>query len=118
MINFEKLVLVGLLLSAVAAWSQSSVPRSYNADSNSINHSLLARSEMQQPQPLPIVRPLRLQEIPTAEREKVRPGSITPYVSKEADKPAIDIKLVGDQPATSRNVGGLERDEGAYGTSQ
>lgn len=118
MISFEKLALVGLLLSSVAAWSQSSVPRSYNADSNSINHSLLARSEMQQPQPLPIVKPLRLQEIPTAERDKLRPGSITPYISEEADKAAIDIKLVVDQPATSRNAGGSERDEGAYGTSQ
>lgn len=102
MVKVEKFVLLGLLLFPLATWSQSSSTRPSNPDSKPTNNSLLARSEMQQPQPLPIVKPLRLQEIPAAERDKVRPGSITPYSSTDTDsKEVLDIE-VGQKQQTAK----------------
>ncbi len=67
-----------LMVLALTSWAQlgtqHSELRSYPKPT-----SLLARSEMQVPRPLPIVKPLRFDEIPVGQdRDSIRPGAITP----------------------------------------
>jgi len=54
--------------------------------------SLLARSEMQQPKPLPITKPLRFQEIPVAiGRDNLRQSSIS-IDENQPQKPADAVR--------------------------
>lgn len=92
-------VLFFLVLWTTASWPQSTTQlpaASGPAPQARPNHSsLLARSEMQKPKPLPITRPLRFQEIPVATgREDLRqtPISIIPEKPQEP-APCTDIVL-------------------------
>jgi hypothetical protein len=64
------LVLSLILLGTTAGWTQSAPERSVQCDSavksKPTNPSLLGRSEMQAPKPLPAIRELRFQPIPVA----------------------------------------------------
>ena len=64
------LVLCFMLFGAVKSWCEPSAEKTIQCESivksKPSNSSLLGRSEMQEPKPLPVIRLLRLQEIPVA----------------------------------------------------
>jgi hypothetical protein len=72
------------LLWSLVSWSQSPPEHPSGAENKhqpeADRSTLLAYSELQKPRPLPIVKPLRFQEIPlTTEREQKPSASIEPY---------------------------------------
>jgi hypothetical protein len=100
MCNLRGTAFALLLLWTVAGWAQSVTEQPAGHDSarkSKPNYSsLLARSEMQQPKPLPITRPLRFQEIPvTIDRDDLRQGSI----SIDGNKSQRPTHAVGAGPA-------------------
>jgi hypothetical protein len=91
-----------VLLCTVAGLAQSSSQPVGTADSvkHSRSHtsSLVARSEMQRPKPIPSVNSLRLEQIPAAVMQgENRPNADQP--SEDTNKPALAIPA-GD-PASS-----------------
>jgi len=88
------------VLWTTTGWAQSALPHSESLSSPKAN-SLLARSEMQVPKPLPIIKPLRFDEIPVGqERDSIRPGTITPADHSQnlsitpADRPSNTVTPV------------------------
>lgn len=97
-----------LLLWTVVSWGQSATeqPAGHDSDRKSkpTYSSLLARSEMQQPKPLPITKPLRFQEIPVAiSRDNLRRSSISIDENK-SQKPADAV--CADQSENDRATAG------------
>jgi hypothetical protein len=97
-----------LLLWTVVSWGQSATeqPAGHDADRKSKPNysSLLARSEMQQPKPLPITKPLRFQEIPVAiGRDNLHRSSISIDENK-SQKPANAV--CADPSETDRATAG------------
>jgi hypothetical protein len=99
-------VLFFLLLWTTASWPQStaqSPAASGPAPQARPNHSsLLARSEMQKPIPLPITKPLRFQETPVATgREDLRQTNIS-IIPDKLQEPAPFTDVVLKQPSEQR----------------
>lgn len=64
------LILCFMLLGTITSWCEPGAEKTTQCESTvkskPSNPSLLGRSEMQEPMPLPVIRLLRLQEIPMA----------------------------------------------------
>lgn len=85
---------------SLTGWAQSAQQHSESHSSPKAN-SLLARSEMQVPRPLPIIKPLRFDEIPVGQdHDSIRPGAITPADQSQnlsitpADRPSNAVSPV------------------------
>jgi hypothetical protein len=84
---------------SAAALSQSAAPQNtVNNDSvsrsRSRNSSLMARSEMQRPKPIPTVNTLRFQEIPAAAPQSNAPTNPVQF-QDEVKKPATSMPVDG-----------------------
>jgi hypothetical protein len=89
--KYSTTAVVLLFLWKGASWAQSATQglpaRDSKFQSQPNATSLVARSEMQRPRPLPVTRPLRFQEIPVA----VCPGNlrfVPAHTANDAQKPA------------------------------
>lgn len=90
--------IIGVAISwSLVSWSQSPALRPTAADNKrqpeADSSSLLAYSDLQKPRPLPIIKPLRFQEIPLiVDREQKPSASIEPDISrKEPSQQRIEV---------------------------
>lgn len=95
------LVLCLIVLGTAAGWGQPAPEKPIQCNaavkSKPNDHSLLGRSEMQYPKPLPAIRELRLQEIPVAGCSE---GSRQPSVDiEDASDASVDIRVATGKPS-------------------